>query len=289
MGPFASELVPEDLDELLKIEMEAIGAVKVPKTLGHAPPGLRDILLKEEKRRVKAARTGWSYAGPVFDSPVGQRQLRLWSTLYSTIVKRGHAGHAYEQEGQLTGLIRIGDSPIAVQIEILGGGRHHSGRRHLDTLPPGTPLIITINPGFHGRFKKSWQDGSGSLLEEKVGTIAASTIVAGEAVLRAGLREAEERAALEVARRDDEERRRRQARNEQRIQALRTSGDLLRQAKEIRELVALVNDAVKNGSQQVDASILAAWESWALNEADRLDPILSGQFRDHVLPPEEDE
>lgn len=49
-------------------------------------------------------------------------------------------------------------------------------------------------------------------------------------------------------------------------------------------LVAEVRKALQQRND-VDPDRLAAWENWALEEADKLDPILSGQIMSHLDPP----
>ncbi|MFK4871520.1 hypothetical protein [Novosphingobium sp. ZW T3_23] len=48
---------------------------------------------------------------------------------------------------------------------------------------------------------------------------------------------------------------------------------MLRRAREIRELVANVSEAME-ASREIEASALTAWPKWALAEADKLDQIL---------------
>ena len=39
------------------------------------------------------------------------------------------------------------------------------------------------------------------------------------------------------------------------------------------------------GRADIDAATLQAWERWALEEADKIDPVLSEQFLKHLRPP----
>jgi anti-sigma28 factor (negative regulator of flagellin synthesis) len=131
----------------------------------------------------------------------------------------------------------------------------------------------------------SWQDDEGGTLETKIPTIAAGVIVAGEARFRRSLREAEERSEqlriLEEKRRQEEL----AARNQERLESLHRSGELLRQAEDIRALVARVRQAIVDGTADVDPATIAAWEQWALSEADKIDPVRSGQITTHLRAP----
>jgi hypothetical protein len=93
-----------------------------------------------------------------------------------------------------------------------------------------------------------WDDGD-ERLERRLGPIAAELIVAGEAAFRQQLVETREW-------------------NE--------------------ELVQQVRAAVASGGVAVSPGQLARWEGWALGQADRLDPVLSGQVLAHLVVPELD-
>ena len=75
---------------------------------------------------------------------------------------------------------------------------------------------------------------------------------------------------------------------QKRLTDLTASGELLRQAGEIRALVEQVRAAAAAGSVDVTPDQLARWEGWALGQADRLDPVLSGQVLSHLAVPELD-
>ena len=63
---------------------------------------------------------------------------------------------------------------------------------------------------------------------------------------------------------------------------------MLRQAEDIRALVARVRAAVAGGAELVPAGKLSTWEAWAGAYADSLDPIKTGQVLTHLDPPEVD-
>lgn len=133
-----------------------------------------------------------------------------------------------------------------------------------------------------------WQDDANGKLETRIAEIVARIIVVGEARFRRGLKEGEERE--EQYHRWQEQRRREEIeqRNAERPKHLRESGELLRQAEDLRELIARVGGAAAGGSVGVDQARLEEWERWASAEADRLDPILSDQIMTHLKPAEDD-
>lgn len=242
-----------------------------------------------------------SRAGPVsgFDNPVDQRRLRLFNGILLALAKRGHGGDATATDTEISARAWIGSTSLGLSLEIAGKHRtivSHGYRRLDSALPANTPLVLRVKPGFDREIGDTWQDEDGHRLESRIAEIAAALIVAGEAKFRQHLREDEERAEqarVERERKEEEARRERESRrlarirelNEQRVTDLRTSGELLRAARDLRTLVAEVRGAMQ-GRLDVDSETLNAWASWALQEADALDPILSSQVLKHLRPPE---
>lgn len=286
-GPFVSARVPEDLEELYRRELKAIGRVAVPRKLDRVHPGFAPILRKEQQRREKAAESRWHWDEPKFDSAVDQRRLRLFNALFMALGRRGHHASACERDGRIDAIAVIGDTRVDVDIMI--AGTHRTVRMYgrdlpAKDLPVSTPLALVIGGDRDRADETYWRDDAAGKLEAKLGEITARLVVAGESAFRRGLREAEERE--EQYRRWEEQRRREQieARNRERLKLLRESGELLRQAEDLRVLIAGVRDAVIAGSVEVSPERLGEWEQWAVAEADRLDPILSGQIMMHLAP-----
>jgi hydroxymethylglutaryl-CoA reductase len=130
-----------------------------------------------------------------------------------------------------------------------------------------------------------WTDQDDAPLESRIAEISAGLIVQGELSYRRHLRRLEE----EAERKRVEAERRRQERlrkaNADRITALVESGRLLAEAENMRGLIARVASAVAAGQLDLTVEQLAEWRRWADEEADKLDPVLSGQVRKHLLPP----
>ncbi|MDW6022165.1 hypothetical protein SAZ10_10360 [Mesorhizobium sp. BAC0120] len=246
------------------------------------------LLKKEQRRREKVAERDWSWDQPKFDAPLGKRRLRILNAVFLALSKRGHDGDAHEQDGEIHARAIIGDSYLGLDIAIAGKYRTVREQGYLrpaPDLPASTPLVLRLDPGFDRKATVSWQDDDEGTLEARIAAIAAAIIVAGEKKFRQSLQEAEERAKREQI----EQEKRRQERlaqlNQQRLENLRASGELLRQAQDIRALVERVRHAIEEGSVDVDASALAAWQQWALAEADRIDPVRSGQIMTHLYEP----
>lgn len=288
-GPFASRLVPEDLGQLRTLELKAIGRAAAPRDLSRPPIGMARLLRREAERRDKAAASRWSSEEAHFDGPLAQRQLRLVAGLLLALAKRGHSGEVWEDNHALRIRCGIGGETIGLRFELIG--KHHTEwryghRRPARDLPAKTPLRLTLDRSFRVPLTAAWSDTPSQPLEKQLAQIAAEVIVAGEASFRQGLVETRERA--EEHRRWEEERRlaRLVELESKRLADLRTSGELLRQAEEIRALVARVESALLRGSSpELTPERVSKWKSWALAQADRIDPVQSGQVLSHLHVP----
>ncbi|TPL38881.1 hypothetical protein [Mesorhizobium sp. B2-4-6] len=287
-GPFASTAVPEDLDKLHAQELQAIGKVSVPQTLDRPHKGLVQMLKREQRRRDKNAEREWTWDEPKFDTPLGKRRLRILNALFLALSKRGHDGDAYDHDGEIHARAIIGDTLLGLDLQIIGSHRTVRQQGYLrpaPDLPASTLLTLRVNSGFDRKDTVSWEDDGETRLESKIAEIAAAIIVVGEKKFRLSLREAEERAERELVEKEKKRQERLAQLNQQRLQNLRTSGELLRQAHDIRALVENVRRAIDEGSVDIDASSVEAWQQWALAEADRIDPVRSGQILTHLNEP----
>jgi len=282
-GSFASTLVPEDLEVLRHNELKAIGRAVVPRKLERVHHGLTPIFNAEQRRREKFAANGWSWDAPKFEASVDRRRLRILNAVMMTLGRRGHRTDAYERDGEFHTTCTIGDTRLGLRIDLVKPERGRSRRLDADgELPAMTPLVIAVDPTFDGKSDLTWKDDEQGKLETKIAAIVAAIVVAGEAKFRRSLAEAEER---ERKLRLLEEKRRQEAiaaRNSERLKHLRESGELLRQASDLRTLIAQVRAAAVAGSIDVGNEELTEWRKWASDEADRLDPVLSGQIMKHL-------
>ena len=283
-------MVPEDLDELYARELKAIGKVSISQTLDRPHRGLVQMLKREQRRHEKVAQSQWAFDRPRLDSPLDKRRLRILNALFLALSKRGHDGDAYEQYGQIEGRAEIGDTYLGLIIDIVGSRRTPGEQAHIRSktdLPISTPLVLKVDPDFDGKNTTSWRDDKDGTLETKLAEITAAIIVAGEKKFRDSVRQADERAKREQLEKEQRRQERLNQLSQERLQNLRKSGELLRQAEDIRALVQSVRHAIEEGSHAISASTLEAWQKWALEEADRIDPVRSGQIFTHLDEPSE--
>lgn len=281
-GPFASPAVPEDLEELYALELKAIGRVTVPRDPDREHAGLIPIRRKEERRRAKFLATGWTGEAPKFEGALDRRRLRILNALFLALARRGHSPAACEQDGEIQATVTVGNTCVVVDIALASEFPSAAGRSRTELRTEADDARLAVRIGPDRKAPAEWRDDESGKLETKLAEIAARIIVAGEAAFRKGRKLAEEQ--VEQWRRRDEERQREAVAkvNAERLAHLRKSGELLRQAEDLRALIAHVLEAVDAGAVAVDASTLKSWHGWASEEADRLDPVLSGQIMTHL-------
>ena len=172
--------------------------------------------------------------------------------------------------------------PVAVKAQTLSGKRAEAG---LVRLAPGADVPETV-----ARIGEAMRQAGlpPVVLVEAQADIAADLIVAGEAMFRQSLVEERERLAEEVRRQAEARRKRLAELESRRLEDLKHSGELLREAENIRAVVANVRAAVLAGAREISPDELSRWEEWALGYADRLDPVMSGQVLTHIRAPEPD-
>jgi hypothetical protein len=145
---------------------------------------------------------------------------------------------------------------------------------------------------------QSWQDKDGDRLEDHLRAIAIELIVAGEASYRQGridhhawLIERKADAQKEDIQQKREAERKRREREERlakkRIDHLLNQAGAFHQAAQIWAYVATVGSINKSAPQPMPAEELASWTEWALAQADRIDPVISGAFRNRPSELEE--
>jgi hypothetical protein len=289
-GPFASTAVPEALDELRSLELKALKRVRLPRSLERPHPGLAKLLRREEQTRRKALEDKWYWSEPVFDTPLGQRKLKLVNALFFALASRGHDSEAWEQEGELVVRRVVGDTDVRLSFSIVrkfSTEMKHGRQRPARDLPASTPLRIALQRDLRGQTRVASPDGeAGAKLEAQIAQVAADIIVAGEASFRQSLVEAVEWEEQQRKWAEERERKRLAELEQKRIENLKESGRLLAEANQIRALAAQVEAAVRTGMAKVSPRDLDAWKLWALSYADRIDPVCTGQVMTHVRPPE---
>lgn len=280
-GPFASSNVPENLDDLRQKELAAIGRAPSAGRLADLHPSIKAALDRDEHERQRAIKTGWHTPKVQFDSPFERRRLRILNAIFRTLHKRGHSGSLRPDEYHLDISVSIGGTYLPMLL--FEGTKAKDHNRYNAPRPDpkrSANCVMTLTAG-EGR----WTDDARGKLETKIADICAGMIVEGERLYRLRLREEEERRERERIEAEKRRLARIEKANAERLAALRESGRLIAEADDLRRLIAAVAVALQTGSVALESDAFSDWRVWAEAEADRIDPVKSGQIWKHLKPP----
>lgn len=217
-----------------------------------------------------------------------QRRLRILNGLFWALRKQNVEASAYIHDSMIIASAVVGASRIPIEIEPSSAkrkARHWGGYGPNQNLPASTPLKLAIGPTWIDEAYREWVETNGLRIEQVLAEVVVEIIVQGERDYRQSLQDEIDRIE-EEREAEREQRRQQQARiSAERLAALKLSGELLRQAQDIRSLIASVKAAVVAGTHSLKVGKLASWEQWANGVANELDPVISGQVLDHLIEP----
>ncbi len=286
LGPIPPPPTFEEPIEQVRARVEAMVGrfAVVQRNLNNPHPAVGKLLAKDaERRAAAAARTYVSlWDAPLYDSPLQQRRLRLISCILATTARCGCRAETWAQQDKSKPVeefsVIVGDTRVrllvsAVEPKGRQGGAEATGR------PRAPTLRVELGDG-----ARVWVDvdaGDGAVVRE----IAVAAVLKGEEDLRAaaasrhawwlGRREA----IIERHRKEAEEAARKELEKLAELERLRVErllgeAEALRRARAIRAYV----QEVRSAAPPVPQAELDTWAAWALEQADRIDPVFSGAF-----------
>jgi len=265
--------------------------VSVPRDLSRAHPVVRKLLEADVPRRTKywAATYKSLYDAPYFDSPFEQRRLRALNALFlcleqndARITSSGKNPHEFYARVGLTDVVISIDDPKVERTS-------WHATSDIAKSASGT-LAVMINRGsLTDEFQSTWQDKPNDKIESHLTEIAVNVLVAGESACRSKelahyewlvRRKADliERSRIEREKAEQAERERRVKEEQARVDRLLSEAKALREAQEIRAYVASVKALNETSQEPIPETDIASWATWALEQADRIDPIRSRRF-----------
>jgi hypothetical protein len=263
---------------------ERLGTVTVPCNFSRVHPAIATLLKKDEKLRQENTIYRFSWNQPRFDAPFERRRLLFLNGLFLGFEKVG--GRPWLRGPDARELaIYMGNSSIHFKLDKVGRVRNGKGRSTPAVEAPETLFLTVAEHGAPPGIVVRWQDQEGNPLEKQLTKVIVGMAVAGEHLHRRWI---EQQAAWERERREEAERAARKRKQEEerrereriaaiekaKIDALLRDADAWRNANNIRDYVEATRKAM---GETRDASVLEEWSRWVLTEADRLDPIASGQ------------
>lgn len=270
----------EPIETLRERIVRNLGTVVASKSL--SPPHAAFRRQVEDDAR-RAASSSWHT--PAFGSSLEKRRLRILQGLFYGLSRLDCSVTVQGREVR-TIYISVGQQTVQIMLD-----RAPSRRRGGVQASDAEHLKFSIAKASHSETERmSWVDTDEQPLEQQLSTIAVEIIVAGELQYRERLvwvfedsvRRREEMRQAEIKRRLDEEKAEceRLIRLEaERLKRLTDSAENLRKAQSIRRLVATVTE---EAAQEIDNDRIERWRQWALDQADKIDPVRAGRIWDDV-------
>lgn len=278
----------ETLEDLGARLRRQIGVVRRTRDLEGAHPRIQKLLDADEYRRARQAESpSPTYDAPVFETGFQKRRLRVLNSLLRALDRLDVSVSIDGREAR-TLVAHVADFSVSFTIDGTSSKatsdatqqKSVSGalRCHLMALCGGDQPI------------ESWTDAEGRPLEMQLTDIAVAIVVHGERVCRSSAQHHREWVIQRKAQIAEEERRKeaeRQRLERERLERLEKArvGRLLaqaralREAQEIRAYVSAVRDLQATLDNALSEGGFQDWADWALSQADRIDPVLSGSFR----------
>ncbi|MCG7969996.1 MAG: hypothetical protein JBO36_05000 [Candidatus Thiodiazotropha taylori] len=282
--PVFSEPI-ENVRERIKLQL---GKVAQPRTLKDAHRLIAKLLEQDEERRIKAANSRYvfSWDEPYFDSPTEKRRLRLLSGLFKAVTKCGAKPSVSKDAKDVS--FAVGDEYIHIELEVIDEGR----RATKSQSRPHDRFRLTIIEGLRSKEQDQyvWEDKGAEKIETMLRDIAEEVVLAGERHYRAHKeyqyewtlerkQELIEKERQRIAMEARLEHERLEKLRQERIQLLLDEALAHRQACDIREYIARVLDLAGTSLPPGKQEQLMMWAEWAKDQADGLDPIVSGRFQ----------
>ncbi len=289
ISPGASNLLrglAPDVQEKIANESSEEWRIAVPKTLSNLHP----LLKGDQKLRDRNSPPyGYLHQAQEHHTKVERRRLRVLSALFHALEKRGHQIVANPQNPLDIDLVVDGEriefslSERQKQIredltpeELRNPTIAAFGTKSRVTLRATGILVFKIHAWIGAGVRTQWAEGARGPLENRLNEIIAGLLAAAATIRQHRLEQEEEQRRFFAERMEREKREEMRRKEAQRIQALLQQVTRWLQAVDVRAYVDAVHTAARTGRAKLDPERLEEWASWALMQADQMDPIVVG-------------
>jgi hypothetical protein len=259
-----------------------IGLVTVPNHIRIWHPAI-DRLLKEDQEKESASAYVYWRNKPRLDTPIERRRLRILNSLFFAVQKmNGKPSISFSEE------LDVGVSFYHHHVHIALNPPKQTHRRSqsgtAQTASGETKLVLSILQGYRSEeTRMRWEDSDEGKLETHMTEIAIQVVLTAEILCR---EEASHRYRLRVEQKAQLEEKERQEKlaaeraekerlrqiEQARIDRLIRDAAAFNQANEIRKYVEAIRlSQASNGATVTDE--LERWTQWALELAERIDPV----------------
>jgi len=276
--PIESEF-EEAIETLRERVARNLGVVVAAKSL--SPPHAAFRRQVEDDLR-RAAQSTWHTS--VFDSPLEKRRLRILQGLFYGLSRLDCSVTVQGRETR-TIYVGVGQQTVSLAVERAATHRRSADAKEVERLK------FTVLKGAGSETERiSWTDTDDQTLEGQLNSIAVEIIVAGELqyrehqvwVHKEEVRHREEMRQEAIRRQIEQEKAERERLiklEAARLKRLTDSAENYNRAQTIRAFVSTVVGMPINNT---DLEPVARWREWALLQADKLDPIATGQIWNDV-------
>jgi len=281
------EPVAPAFDEPIEVLRERVarnlGVVAASKSLSPPHAAFRRQVEDDARRSIQER---W-YAS-IFDTPLEKRRLRLLQGLFYGLSRLDCWATVQGPETR-TISIGVGHQQVWIALERNTKKRRSSDGKEVEHLK------FSILKGYSTEVERiAWMETEDQPLEKQLSEIAAEIIVVGEMqyrehlewVYQESIRLREEIRQAEIKRQREAEKAERERLiklEADRLKRLTDSAERYHRAQAIRGFISSVASMPISG---VDAERIARWQEWALVQADKIDPIVTGQIWDDINDPD---
>lgn len=292
----------EPFSDLVDRVTKLVGRVPQSRDLKSPHPAIAKLLIDDAERHEKWRQSSYpsSFDQPFYISPYEQRRLKLVDAIFKASARAGMVASVPRHKNPSEFTVRVGDTAMRFTLGKLGEER--TSWRITSEVRRSASEPMQLKIGWWAETSEGlvldWTDGPDSSLETLLPQIVINLIVAAEMQVRIGARHSYERRVehkgelieaerkrLEEAARKERERQRRL--ENARIEKLFQEAMSLRLADDLRRYVAAVNARNTDAPDPVPKAQMADWSRWALEQAERIDPVLAGAFLQPVPEPDE--
>lgn len=294
LGPVPPEpSFDESLDEIRKRVEASVKKILVPKDMARVHPVVGRLLAQDEAKRQKTRGQSYvmSWDEAVYESPAQQRRLRIASAILMAAAGLGCSADMAGTTAMGAVLndfyVKVGHQRVTLRAEVIevservGKGADAKARRT-------EKIRISLSGARDGK-ELSWLDGE-IRLEQHATEIVQAIIVQGEEQHRRQVlgnhawRISAQANLIERHRMEREEAERRERERlvnleREQLERLLEEAEAFRRAEAIRRYVAEARSASERLANPMSPGEIDRWASWALDQADRIDPVVNGDFR----------
>lgn len=294
----------EDSMDGVRIRAEKlVGKTAFVKTLDKPHRLIAKLLDKDAERRKAKLESGYLslWDGPSFDQPFEQRRLKILNAIFTRLEQCGMKPSLRGKQARELS-VTIGDQNVSFTLDSANIGKQLEKERQgysFEERGHKDPMRLALGSWHQsGDDAKSWQDDKNGKIEKFYRDIVIEIIVTGEKYYRDSQNRHHEWLVERKAELEEKERKRQIEEERQRIERKRKyeqdcidqlldQANSFRQANEIRAYVEMVKQADDMTENPMSRQEFEEWAQWALAQADRIDPVKSGQYKLRPEKPEE--